>query len=601
MSSFCGYIGKTDGETIDNIVEKLEKNCQEAPICFDDGYFHFGFVPFEKEEEKVGHNDEFTVWVLLDCEYTSNEYTAKKFVEAYERCGISFVKELEGTFAFALWDGIQKRLYLAKDRYGAKPLLYAKLSQGFWFASEIKLIKECLKKPHRINMSALYQYMSFQSVYLPTTVFEDVYHVSPGCYGIYENGKYEEAPYVNLPFEKSSDDTYDDALQKVEGYLQNSVTKCLDTKKVGILLSGGLDSSLVAAMAPGGMIEHSYCLKPLTKKGSLHQKDEEVFFSEKIAKKCGFTHHIIDMTPEDLVDNVDEIIESFSQPFSGTISGYFVYKHATKECKKLVTGDGADELFGSYRHHSITKVLERYAVMKEQGESVVGKEKMFAPYENNVAFLEAMYQYGGKNDTLWYYRLLQMGDNEKGLFLSRDRFGEYIDENATLKLCAKWDKGLQSKDVLKRSLERDFKHLLPGHIMLYQDTLARNFGINLVMPFLNNQLTEYVAALPSEYKIKEGITKNILKDVARKHLPKEVVERKKEPFTLPIFEWMLTDLKEYVTDILCEENIKKYDLLDVDSVLYVLNEYYKYPNEKSYYGGMLWSMAMLQKWAMLYM
>ena len=222
MSSFCGYIGKTDSETIDNIVEKLEKNCQEAPICFDDGYFHFEFVPFEKEEEeKVGHNDEFTVWVLLDCEYTSNEYTAKKFVEAYERCGISFVKELEGTFAFALWDGIQKRLYLAKDRYGAKPLLYAKLSQGFWFASEIKLIKECLKKPHRINMSALYQYMSFQSVYLPETVYEDVYHVSPGHYGIYTNGKYEEVCYVNSLFEKSSNDEYEDAVQKVDGYLQN--------------------------------------------------------------------------------------------------------------------------------------------------------------------------------------------------------------------------------------------------------------------------------------------------------------------------------------------------------------------------------------------
>ena len=602
MSSFCGYIGKTDSETIDNIVEKLEKNCQEAPICFDDGYFHFGFAPFEKaEEEKVAHNDEFTVWVLLDCGYSSSEYTAKKFVEAYERCGISFIKELEGTFAFALWDGIQKRLYLVKDRYGAKPLLYAKLSQGFLFGSEIKLIKECLKMPHGINMSALYQYMSFQSVYLPETVFEDVYHVSPGHYGIYADGKYEEICYVNSLFGKSSDDTYEVALQKVESYLQNSVSKCLDAKKTGILLSGGLDSSLVAALAPSGMIEQSYCLKPLTKKGSLHQKDEDAFFSEKLAKKYGFIHHVIDMTPRDLVDSVDEIIECFSQPFSGTISGYFVYKHAAKECKQLLTGDGADELFGSYRHHSVTIPLERYASMKERGDSVVGAEKNFAPYENNLAFLEAMYQYGGKNDTLWYYRLLQMGDNEKGLFLSRDRFGEYIEKNATLKLCAKWDKSLQSTDVLNRSLERDFKHLLPGHIMLYQDTLARNFGINLVMPFLNNQLTEYVAALPSKYKIKEGITKSILKDVARKYLQKEVVDRRKEPFSLPVFEWMLTDLKEYVTDILCVENIKKYDLLDANSVLYALNEFYKYPYEKSYYGVMLWSMAMLQKWAMLHM
>jgi asparagine synthase (glutamine-hydrolysing) len=137
--------------------------------------------------------------------------------------------------------------------------------------------------------------------------------------------------------------------------------------------------------------------------------------------------------------------------------------------------------------------------------------------------------------------------------------------------------------------------------MFYQDTLARNFGINTVMPFLDNTLTDYVATLPPEYKIKEGITKAVLKDVARKYLPEEVVFRRKEPFTLPITEWLLTDLKEYVTDILCEGSLKRYDLLNAECVLYALNEFYNRPDVKSYYGGMLWNIAMLQQWAMLYM
>ena len=210
MGSFCGFVGKTDTGIIDKMVGKPGKNHQEAPLCFEDGYFHFGYIPFEKsEEEKVGHNDDFTVWVLLDCGYSSKEYTAKKFAEEYERQGISFIKELEGTFSFALWDGVQKRLYLGKDRYGAKPLLYAKTSDGFLFSSEIKALKEGMKDQYRINMLALYQYMSFQSVYLPDTVFEGVYHVSPGCYGVYANGQYEETNQYNSCSSSTSNYDFD--------------------------------------------------------------------------------------------------------------------------------------------------------------------------------------------------------------------------------------------------------------------------------------------------------------------------------------------------------------------------------------------------------
>ena len=147
MSSFCGYIGKTDSKAIDNRIKKTASECSVPPIGFEDGYFHFGFCPFDKkEEENLAHNEDFTIWVMLDCGYGSSEYTAKKFVEAYENKGIWFVKELEGTFSFALWDGLQKRLYLVKDRYGAKPLLYANVSEGFFFGSQIGAILEVLDK-----------------------------------------------------------------------------------------------------------------------------------------------------------------------------------------------------------------------------------------------------------------------------------------------------------------------------------------------------------------------------------------------------------------------------------------------------------------------
>ena len=602
MSSFCGFVGKTDKVTMDEMVKSLVKNCENTPVCFSDGYAHLGFVSFGTFEEKqIGHNDDFTIWVMADTSHISEEISARRMIEQYEKKGISFLEEMDGTFAIVLWDGIRKKLYLARDIFGAKPLFYAKCHEGIAFSSEIKALLSCDKVTAGIRYESLYQYMSFGSVYTPDTVFDSIVHVSPGCYGVYGNGIYEEVRYSNVPFDKVAEDSYEGAALSVENILRKSVEKCVSEEKTGIFLSGGLDSSLVAALAPAGTIEEAFCLRPITGIGSIHQKEEDVYFSEYLAKQYGIRHHVVEMTPQDLLQSMDEITKNFCQPFSGTVSTYFLAKQASTVCNKFVTGDGADELFGSYRHHMITIPMEKYAQLREQGNSVVGIEALFEPFGESVSLLNGLYQYGGNKDTLWYYRLLQMGDGEKGIFLNEEVFGEYIAKQATLKKCILWDKELKSRGGLNRSLERDFGHLLPGHTMLYQDTLARANGINLAMPFMNKNLVNYVATLPQEYKIKEGITKAVLRETGKNILSVEILKRRKEPFTLPVNEWLKSELKEFLTDILNEDIVKKYGLLNSECVQYALKEFYKYPETKSYYAGMLWTMAMLQKWATLYM
>lgn len=602
MSGFCGFLGKTDGIAIEDMVTALDKDCGHAPVCFSDGYIHFGFMPYLLTENKqIGHNANFTIWAMIDCGYPSKGFEAVYFIEQYEKKGISFLKELEGTFSAVLWDGMKQRLYFFRDRYGAKPLYYAKMPTGIMFATEIASILRCNGFDKAVNRAAIYQYMSFGSVYTPETVFENLYHISPGCYGVYTDGRFEEIKYAKLPFDKKSDDGFSEAAENIHKLLGESVLRCTGEENTGIFLSGGLDSSLIAALAREGSLEYSFCLKPATRTGSIHQKEDDAYFSAYLANKYGIKHHMWEMTPQDLVDGMDDIIGSFSQPFSSTVSTYFLAKNASGICKRILTGDGADELFGSYGHHSAAAVMEKYAFLKEAGESFIGKEEELVPYDKNIPFLDSLYQFGGSDDTLWYYRLLQMGDNEKSIFLNRDMFGEYIDERSTIKKCVRRDKNLKSKGALNRSLERDFKHLLPGHTMLYQDTLTRKFGVNVAMPFLDNGLTDYVVTLPQEYKINRGITKAVLKEAGRGVLPDEIINRRKEPFSLPITEWLKTDLKEFMTDILCEDSVRKYGLLNAECVQYALNEFYKYPNTKEYYGRMLWSMAMLQKWAMLYM
>ena len=602
MSGFYGFAGKKDDEKVHRMMSAVNKNCGYAPICFSDGFIHLGFVPYLKAEcNHIGHNENFTIWAMVDMGYAKEKVTAEAIIDLYEKEGCSGFKNLEGTFSIVLWDGIRKKLYFVRDRYGAKPLFYAKTSEGLAFATEIKALLQCEGVPADINKTAIYQYMSHQSVYPPHTVFRDIYHITPGFYGVYADGKFEEIAYVALPFDKQSKDGYEEAAEKIQTLLCESVKGCTGGENTGVFLSGGLDSGLITALAKQGTIGHSFCLKPITGKNSIHKKDEDAYYASFLAREYGIRHSVWEMTPEDLIEEAEQVIGCFAQPFSGAASTYFLAKKASGICRDIVTGDGADELFGSYRHHMVAMPLEKYASLKKEGGSLFGREREFAPYDKMIPILDSLYQYGGVNDTLWYYRLLQMGDGEKSLFLNRDMFGDYIEEQATLRECVLWDKELKSKDVLNRSLERDFRHLLPGHTMLYQDTLARNFGINLGMPFLNNKLTDYVVTLPQEYKIKEGITKAVLREVGKKVLPREITERRKEPFSLPVTEWLKTDLKEYLTDILCEESVKKYGLLDSCAVQYAMGEFYKYPDTKEYYGGMLWTMAMLQKWAMLYM
>lgn len=602
MSGFCGVAGQADSEVINRMIDAVKHNSEYTPICFDDGYMHLGYVPyFALECENIGHNENYTIWVMVDAGYRAEEVSPQVIIKGYEKKGISFVKELKGTFSIVLWDGVKKRLYLLRDRYGAKSLFYARNEKGIAFGTEIKAILQYGGVKRTINKAAIYQYLSHQSVFLPDTAFEEIFHISAGSYGIYADGKFEEIAYNELPFGEHTEDRFEEAAEKIEILLHESVKKCTNEGDIGVFLSGGLDSALITALADKGKITKSFCLKPLTKEGSVHRKQEDAAFSADLAKKYGIEHYVWEMTPQELLLETDHIIESFSQPFSGTMSTYFLAKRASGLCRNIMTGDGADELFGSYRHHSVLMPLQRYAVYKAQGEDVTERKKEFIPYENQLQLLENLYQYAGDNDTLWYYRLLQMGDGEKSIFLNRELFEKYIDEQYTLNTIVLWDKELKSKGVLKRSLERDFRHLLPGHTMLYQDTLARSFCISLTMPFMDKDLTDYVATMPQEYMIKEGITKAVLREAGKRILPSGIIERRKEPFSLPIVEWLKTDLREYLTDVLNEGSVKRHGLLNPICVQYALKEFYKYPNSKEYYGQLLWSMAMLERWAELYM
>lgn len=599
MGGFCGFIKRSDGRELWEMIKVIQHDSPFRPICFEDGYIHLGYVPYtQKECENVAHNEDFTLWVMVDGGYRDDEICAQNIIKEFQKKGIAFAKELNGTFSIAIWDGGRRRLYLLRDRYGAKPLFYAKTPEGAAFGSEIKSLLLCPGVDTTMNEKAIYQYMTYQSVFPPDTVFRGISHVLPGNCGFFYKGNYTLETMESLLFFVDEEQELKTGAEKITGLLKNSVDRCTKEGDMGVLLSGGLDSALVTALAERGRITKAFCLYPKTGEGSIHQKEEDVKYSRALAEKYGIEHYVWEMNADGLIKEAKNIIDAFAQPFAGTMSTYFLAKHISPLCKKVVTGDGADELFGSYRHHMVLPFMEAYAKGRNLGDKIT--ENMQNPFGIHPVFFENLYDYGREDDTLWHYRMLLMGDEEKDIFLNKERFGQYISEKYTLKELIRRDKGLKSREVLKRALERDFYHLLPGHTMLYQDTLARNFGISLYMPYMDKKLTDYVATLPGDCFIRNGSTKAVLRKAAEKILPTEIVTRRKEPFSLPVTEWLKTDLKDFIIDILNEESIKRHGLLNPVCVMYALREFYEHPDSKEYYAQMLWTFGMLELWAEQY-
>ena len=221
MSGFCGFIGQSDNAVFLNMINCIKHESVYEPICFDDGYIQFAYVPYlASEMERIGHNQSFTVWVMIEAGYDSDELLVQNIIDEYGKKGMAFAEELKGTFSIVLWDGEKKRLYLLRDRYGSKPLYYAKSKSGIVFETEIRAILQHGDVKKTINYAAVYQYLSYQSVFFPDTAYEEILHISAGSYGTYAHGKFEEIRYAMLPFGVHTEDGYEEAAEKIEVLLK---------------------------------------------------------------------------------------------------------------------------------------------------------------------------------------------------------------------------------------------------------------------------------------------------------------------------------------------------------------------------------------------
>jgi asparagine synthase (glutamine-hydrolysing) len=312
-------------------------------------------------------------------------------------------------------------------------------------------------------------------------------------------------------------------------------------------------------------------------------KDNDRRFARLVAERYGTEHHEHLVTFDQLPEQLDDIIGSFDEPFSGVISTYFITQSIAAHVKVALSGDGADELFASYLSHRIAGPLAAYAGGRNDPDSLV-------PFDDDVARLATLHARGDEAARRMGLYLL---DDEQKHALYSSRMREAVGAETTETLVRARLNGCKSDDPLNRALFLDLETLLPDQVLAFVDRLSMVHSVEVRPPFLDHRLVEFACSLPGSFKIKAGRVKSILKNAVKDLLPEDLLERPKEGFIMPINEWLIGRLKTFVLDTLSPPRLKRFGLLRPEAVSGMLNSHY---SGKCQWGNQIWNLVMLQLW-----
>ncbi len=486
-------------------------------------------------------------------------------IHLYEEYGEKMLEKLRGMFAFAIWNGKKQELFLARDRMGQKPLYYFVNHEGTMaFASELKALKVLAKRlsfPLKIRDQSVYDYLSL-GIPEPWTIYDGVYCLKPGHWMKINATGMKSQPYwalVRLPKVKIS---YQEAQRRLQSLIQESVKLQLRSDvPLGVFLSGGMDSSVIAYEASR---EIGSTLTAFTVATPGFETDESAI-AKQTAEKLGIRHKILEMklAPR---DSIFQVVGHYDQPFSDSsaIPSMAISKLASNYVKVVLNGDGGDEVFGGYRRYVANRHLDLWGhfvpsfvwrlLVNSLGKAPDSRRTAFG-FLHRIArgYLQppAMRFLTWTNDQL----------NE----LDKKRWWIGKPQSPTEALIENKLNEISNYSWVDRQLELDRAFILPG-LMVKMDMASMAASLEARSPFLDHKIVEFAALLPDSYKVGLKTGKKILRDAYRGLLNDGVTKGKKKGFEIPLYKWLIKDLKGLVIDALFNPNAKIYDYLDKTQV-----------------------------------
>ena len=521
--------------------------------------------------------------------------------------GIEGLSDLNGFFAFALYDAQEERLWLARDRFGIKPLLYYHDEDKFFFASEMKsLLAYGIEK--KLDYTSLYHYLQLNYIPAPHTIFKGVHKLLPGQYlevaksneERVQAGTYYQLTHNLDKHRNLASLSYDAQQQQLRALLDQSVQRRLVADvPLGSFLSGGIDSSVITGLAR----QHVSSFNTF----SIGYRDEPFFdetrYAKLVAQKFETNHTVFSLTNDDLYRHLHDALNYLSEPFadSSALPVYILSKETKQRVTVALSGDGADEVFSGYnKHMAAFRAIHPGAVENLVKKGLPLWERLPQSRSGRLANKARQLQRFGEGMQLSpkerYWRWATFLSAEKATrLLSNDSLDELAFEQADARQ-AEWLRAISDEyENLNQWLLTDIQLVLPNDMLTKVDLMSMANGLEVRVPFLDHEVVEFAFQLPESSKINRQMKKRIVQDTFRDMLPKELYNRPKHGFEVPLLRWFRTELKSTITnDLLADAYVEEQGIFDVEEIQQLKKQLFS--SNPGDIHATIWALVVFQWW-----
>ncbi len=621
MCGIVGFVNKDGRPAERDVLEAMNRAIvHRGPD--DDGFYLSGSVGLAMRRLSIIdlasgkqpiHNADSTKWIVFNGEiynyqelrkgleerghklYTHSDTEA--IVHLYDEYGAGCLEHLRGMFAFAIWDENDRSLFIARDRVGKKPLLYSHQANGdLIFGSEFAALLKHPAISREVDYEAIDSYMSFLCVPAPQTAFKQIRKLEPGHWLRWQDGCVETTRYWLPDFSKKIKISEADAIEETTRILRESTRlRMISEVPLGAFLSGGVDSSIVVAL----MAQESATPVKTFSIGFEEQDFSELKYAKRVADHVGAEYHEFIVRPNAL-EVLPTLVEHYGEPYadSSAIPTYYVAKETRQHVTVALNGDGGDESFAGYERYMAMEVAEVYARIPRvlRRTLIEGPVNAFPTSELKKSRVRDVQRFfmaanEGRNDR--YFRWMSTFKPAVKSEMYTAAFASAVAGQNASEVLDRWFDSANGLGLLDATLLTDQMTYLPNDLLVKVDIASMANSLEARSPFLDHKVIEFAASLPESLKMNRFRPKHLLKKVAARLVPPEVVYRRKMGFGVPVGKWFRGEMKDFIRDVLLAPSSLRRGIVRPEMIERYVGEHTRGERDHSF---QIWSLLMLELW-----
>lgn len=613
MCGICGVFNYGTGEPADPAALKRAAAAMAHRGPDDEGFYLDGAMGLGNRRLSIidlpgGHqplsNEDQSLWITFNGEiYNYRELRpdllarghqfrthsdTETILHLYEEYGLNFLDRLRGMFAFAIWDGRKRRLLLARDRLGVKPVFYRSLPGRLAFASELRTLRELIPQTLEIEPQSVYDFFGFRYIPAPHTFYRGVEKLLPGHYLLADAQGVATHAYWDLPEGEDPARPAGDVIPEIVEQLREAVRlRMIADVPLGVFLSGGTDSSaVVALMAELGA-------RPLRtfSVGFNEPQYSELPYARAVAQRYSTEHQELIVKPEDVRDELPRLVAFRDEPVAEPtdVALYLISRLAARSVKVVLAGEGGDEIFAGYPKYAVDWLAGWVSALPKSLTRAILRGLPYRQRRARIALEALSIGDEAERSATWFASFTRV-EREK---LFHPELLEQVDPAHPARVLAGYLEKARHRTPLKRMLYADLKVWLPDNLLLRGDQMTMAASLEERGPFLDHRLVEMAARLPTRLLTRGFRAKALLKSALHPYMPKECLSRRKVGFRVPIGGWLRGPLKPLVADLLLSSRAAARSYFNVRTMENLIREHFDGIRDRQMH---LWALLNFELW-----